>query len=96
MIAAFERIAEAYDFMAGSLEAIAITLDATHQKTFPPRRPPDEATITRIPTMEEQLRIDQGQSNQSLKDWTQLDEEAEIGPRERQWLKDKEREGKKV
>lgn len=85
MVAAFERMAEAYDFMAGSLEAIATTLAEHHSKTFPSKRYASDATISKIKTDEEKLREEQGQSEETLKEWTSLDEE-EIGPREKKWL----------
>lgn len=86
LVASFERMAEAYDFMAGTLEAIAHTVALHHSKMFPAKTLAADATISRILTDEERLRQEQGQSGESLKDWTTLDEEEEIGPREKAWL----------
>lgn len=86
IIIAIEKIADAYDFMAGSLEAIATTLAQHHAKTFPSKRTPAEATISRVPTDEDKLKESQGSTPGSLKEWTTLDEEEEIGPREKAWL----------
>lgn len=86
IVAAIEKIADAYDFMAGSLEAIATTIAQHHAKTFPSRRTPAEATISRVPTDEDKLKETQGATGETLKDWTTLDEEEEIGPREKAWL----------
>lgn len=81
-ISAFERMAEAFDFMAGSVAAISKTLEKDHHRSFPTKKPPKEATITHILTEEERLREDQGASDEPIEKW------ANLGEREKAYLRD--------
>lgn len=96
IVMAIERIAEAFDFMAGSLEAIANTAGDFHSRMFPGRKIGADATITTVPSEEELLRKSQGQTGESLKDWTTLNEPEEIGPRERAFLEKQKKEAESV
>ncbi len=85
LVAAFERFAEAFDFMAGSIETLAKIADMDFRKRYPTKKRDVKATITHVKTEEELLKESQGQSNENLEDWTTLKEE-EPGPREKAWL----------
>ncbi len=82
LVAAFESIGESFDFIAGTLETMSHTLQAHHEKTFPTRKPPVDATISHILTEEERLREDQGASDEPIDQWTRL------GPREEAYLRE--------
>jgi hypothetical protein len=81
LVVAFESMAETFDFIAGTLDGIGKTLYRHHRKTFPKRKKPADATITHILTPEEQLRADQGESDEPIDEWTTL------GPREAAYIK---------
>ncbi len=80
LVRSFESIAEAFDFMAGSVEKISETLQRNHEKTFPEKIPPKPATITHVKTEEELLREAQGGTGEPIDEWQLL------GPREKEWL----------
>jgi hypothetical protein len=95
LVSAFERIAEAFDFMAGSLDSIAKTQLKDYAKRYPAKQKNVKATVTHVKTEEERLKEDQGQTNESLEDWTTLTTEPP-GPREKKWLEDHPESEKKV
>lgn len=95
LVLAVERIAEAFDFMAGSLDSIAKTQLKDYAKRYPAKQKNVKATVTHVKTEEERLKEDQGQTNESLEDWTTLTTEPP-GPREKQWLEDHPESKEKV
>jgi DNA-binding ferritin-like protein len=96
LVAAFERFAEALDFLAGSVETIAKTAEKTYAKQYPAKQRNVKATVTHVKTDEERLKEEQGQSDENLRDWTTLEEKEEPGPREKAWLESHPESEKKV
>lgn len=95
LVSAFERMAEAFDFMAGSLDSIAKTQLKDFVKRYPAKKKNVKATVTHVKTDEERLKENQGQTDETLADWTTLEEEAP-GPREAKWLQDHPKSKKEV
>lgn len=95
LVAAFERIAEAFDFVAGSIDSIAKTQLKDFAKRYPAKQKNVKATVTHVKTEEEKLREAQGQSDETLDEWTTLTEETP-GPREKKWLEDHPESKEKV
>jgi hypothetical protein len=90
LVVSFERISEA-------LEALSGTGKRFFDKQFPEPREHREAIISRIPTAEDKLKIEQGNTNNPLGEWLSLDsEEEELGPRERAFLEVQAKERSKL
>ena len=90
-VAAQEKMAENFEYIAGALEAIATIQEATFAKVYPEKVAPAEATITHVKTEEERLRESQGSTGEPLGDWVNLPTET-LGPREAAWLQ-KQKQG---
>ena len=90
-VAAQEKMAENFEYIAGALEAIATIQEATFAKVYPEKVAPAEATITHVKTEEERLRESQGSTGEPLVDWVSLPPET-IGPREAAWI-EKQKQG---
>lgn len=87
LVVAFEKIGEAVDFIAGSVDSIAKTQLKDFGKRYPAKQKNVKATVTHVKTDEERLKEDQGQTDETLDEWTTLAEE-EPGPHEKKWLED--------
>jgi hypothetical protein len=73
-----ERLIAAFETIGGALQSIAKTLELEYQQKYPVKKEPRDVDIHYIPTDEEQLRIEQGQTGEkTTQDWLSL------GPRER-------------
>jgi hypothetical protein len=86
IIIAVEKLSEAFDFIAGSLETIAKTAEKNYAKQYPAKQRNVKATVTRVKSDEDKLKEEQGQSDENLREWTTLEEKEEPGPREKAWL----------
>ena len=76
-----ERLTLAFEQIAANLGSIARTMEVRFQKDYPLKKPVRDADITYIPTEEERLREEQGQTGErTTEDWTSL------GPRERKFV----------
>jgi hypothetical protein len=75
---AMERIAAAMEAIAESLVALYKLQEARFDKEFPVKREPQDATVTHVPTSEDELKASQGASSETLEEW--------IGPRETGFL----------
>lgn len=76
-----ERLALAFEAIAESLAAIATVLERESALKYPYKKAPREPLITYIPTDEERLKQDQGQTGEATTaEWTTL------GPRERAFV----------
>jgi hypothetical protein len=82
-----ERLVNAWEGIAkglGDLNEIARTAIS---KQWPDPRIPREANITRIPTPEDKLKKETGNTDGPISEWLEeFDPEEEIGPREREFL----------
>jgi hypothetical protein len=98
IVCAFERISEAFDFMAGTIEAMEQRQAREFSLRYPSKRQPEPATVSHVKTSEENLRENQGQTGEkNLRDWSTLDDdEGFTGPREAAWLKVHPNENKKT
>ena len=73
-----ERLAGALELIGTALGLIAKIMERDSYLKYPEKKPPTEPTVTYIPTDEERLKEDQGQTGESTtQEWTSL------GPRER-------------
>lgn len=85
-VAAFEQIAEAVDFIAGTIEAMELRQAREFSILYPPKRQPNDATVSHVKTEEEQLRESQGQTGEkTVGEWANLEDES-TGPREAAWI----------
>jgi hypothetical protein len=82
-----ERLVSAWEGIAkglGDLHEIAKTAIA---KQWPEARQPREANITRIPSAEDKIKAQTGNTDGPIDEWlSEFDPEEEIGPREREFL----------
>jgi hypothetical protein len=82
-----ERLVAAWEGLAkglGDLNEIARTAIA---KQWPDPRSPREATISRVPTAEDKIKAQTGNTDGPIEEWLgEFDTEEEIGPREREFL----------
>jgi len=77
-----ERLTVAFESIAESLFTIATLREREYDMKYPQKKGPSEPTITYIPTDEERLKEEQGQTGErTTEDWTSL------GPRERAFVK---------
>jgi hypothetical protein len=73
---AMERLASAAELIASNLTLFVRLLNQWYERTYPVKGPVTDATITRIPTAEDKLRQEQGDTGEkTVEEW--------IGPRER-------------
>jgi hypothetical protein len=76
-----ERLVQAFEDIAGQLSTIAQVLELRFQCDYPRPKPVRDADISHVPSPEEQLREDQGQTGEpTTEDWTSL------GPREKAFI----------
>jgi hypothetical protein len=88
IVCAFERISEAFDFIAGTIEAMEQRQQREFALRYPPKRQPEPATISHVKTEEELLRENQGQTGErDIRQWATLDDDETTGPREAAWVK---------
>ena len=71
----------ALEMIGGAMVSIAKTMELDYNKKYPPKKIGTEPTVTYVPTEEESLRQDQGDTGETtVEDWTSL------GPRERAFI----------
>ena len=76
-----ERLTLAFQSISISLSRIAIVMERESAIKYPAKKAPAEPTITYIPTDEERLKEEQGQTGEATTaEWTSL------GPRERAFV----------
>ena len=73
---AMERIASVFEVVADTLVAMLNLQQQRFDREYPARNKRD-AVVTHLPTEEEKLKQEQGQTDESLDEWMSL------GPRER-------------
>ena len=74
-----ERAVIAIEKIADALSDLAILTAKRLEKDFPAKHDPRDATITRIPTVDDRLRASQGASDEPIEEW--------IGSREEEFVK---------
>jgi hypothetical protein len=85
-----DRIACAFERIADSLEEWCKLNQARFEREFPIKPEPKDATITHIPTTEDELRSSQGAGEEDLSTWT-----SDVGVRE-QAIIDRSQQGSKA
>ena len=73
-----DRVATALESIADSLAEWCKLSQARFDKEYPVKREPQDATVTHVPTAEDELKASQGASSETLEEW--------IGPRETGFL----------
>ena len=97
IVCAFERISEAFDFVAGTIEAMEQRQAREFSLRYPAKRVPEPATISHVKTEEELLRENQGQTGErDIRQWATLSDDETTGPREAAWLKEHPEGAKKT
>jgi hypothetical protein len=82
-----ERLVIAWEGIAQNLGALNETLRTAIDKQWPSAREFREAVITRLPTAEDRLKKETGNTDGPVDQWLgEFDPEEEIGPREREFL----------
>lgn len=84
-----ERLVNAWEGIAEGLGGLNETLRTAISKQWPDPRKPREATISRIPTAEDKLKAQTGNSDGPVEEWLgefPNEQEEEIGPREKEFL----------
>ncbi len=76
------RLVEALEGIAFQFARWCTIAETRLAHEYPTKPVPRDARVTRLPTAEEKLRAEQGQTNEPLADWMRI--EPDIGPRERE------------
>lgn len=71
---AMERIAASFEVIADLMQAWYKLEVQRFDKQYPVKREPQDATVTHVPTAEDELKTSQGASSETLEEW--------LGPRE--------------
>jgi hypothetical protein len=88
-----ERLVAAWEAMAKGLGEFNEIARTAIGKQWPEARTPREATVTKLPTAEEKLKKQTGNTEGPVEEWLgEFDPEEEIGPREKEFI---ERTGRK-
>lgn len=82
-----ERLVAAWEGVARGLGDLNETFRIAISKQWPKVRKPREAVATRIPTAEDRLKKETGNTAGPVEDWlNEFDAEEEIGPREKDFI----------
>lgn len=82
-----ERLVVAWEGVARGLGAINEIARSAISKQWPESRERREAVVTKLPTPEEKLQEQTGNTTGPIEQWLgEFDPEEEIGPREREFL----------
>ena len=81
-----ERLVAAWEGLARGLGELNEIVRTAVGKQWPEAREPREAIVTRLPSAEDKLKAQTGNTDGPVEDWLgEFDAEEEIGPRERAW-----------
>lgn len=82
-----ERLVASWEAIAQGLGSLNETARSAIAKQWPEAKPVREAVISRIPTPEDKIKTQTGNTDGSVSEWlSEFDEEEELGPREKQFL----------
>ena len=82
-----ERLVAAWEALAKGLGELNEIARAAIAKQWPKPKPVREAVISKLPTAEDKLRKETGNTDGSVEEWLgEFDSEEEIGPREKEFL----------
>lgn len=82
-----ERLVAAWEGVAQKLGDINETFKAAVSKQWPEPKPVREAIISRIPTPEDKIKKETGNTDGPVDEWLgEFDPDEEIGPREKAYL----------
>jgi hypothetical protein len=82
-----ERLVASWEAIAKGLGDLNETARSAIAKQWPKTRKPREAIITRIPSAEDKIKQQTGNTDGPVDEWLgEFDAEEEIGPREREFL----------
>lgn len=92
-----ERLVAAWEGLARGIGEVSETLRTAIAKQWPDAREPREAIISRIPTAEDKVKEQTGNTDGPIDEWLgEFDPEEEIGPREREFLDAQRKQSKFV
>lgn len=82
-----ERLVVAWEGLAKAVGDLNETARLAISKQWPDARTPREAVFSKLPTAEEKLKAQTGNTSGPVDEWLgEFDPEEEIGPREREFL----------
>lgn len=81
-----ERLVGSWEAIARALGEINETARSAISKQWPDARQPREGVITRVPTAEDKIKAQTGNTDGPIEEWLgEFDPDEEIGPRTRAW-----------
>lgn len=82
-----ERLVAAWEGVARGLGDLNETARSAISKQWPEARQPREAVITRLPTAEDKIKAQTGNTDGPVDEWLgEFDPEEDIGPREKEFI----------
>lgn len=78
LVMALESLASSFQSIAESQQNCYALAEKRMNFDHPPRKAPTDVYLTRVPTLEDQLREDQGASGETLEEWIGLREQEVI------------------
>ena len=90
-----ERLVSAWEGIAKGLGDLHEIARQAISKQWPEARPTREAVISRLPSAEDKIKAQTGNTDGPIDEWLgEFDPEEEIGPREREFLKNQAKQSK--
>ena len=81
-----ERLVVSWEGIAREIGEFNATLKQAIAKQWPEPRERRDAVISKLPTEEDKIKVQTGNTSGPIEDWlSEFDPEEEVGPREREW-----------